>query len=86
MRKFLGAPLSAPAVEPATGRITPRQFLLAAGGVLLLILALWLVRKLLARLPLAPLMAAINAGWKTLQDLRKPALPQRLNPDSNAAE
>ncbi len=65
-----------------TLRITRRQLLLAAGGVVLLILALWLARKLLARLPLA----ALAAGWKTLMDLRKPALPERLNPDSSAGE
>ena len=72
--------------QSTASRITPRQLLMVAGAVLVLILALWLARKFLARLPIAPLMAAIHAGWKTLQDLRKPALPQRLNPDSNAAE
>ena len=69
-----------------TLRITPIQLLLAGAAVVLLILALWLARKLLARLPLAPLVAAISAGWKILQELRKPALPERLNPDSNAGE
>lgn len=67
-------------------RITPRQLLLATGGIVLLILALWLARKLLTRLPLAALTAAPAAGWKTVMDLRKPALPERLNPDSSAGE
>jgi hypothetical protein len=69
-----------------TLRITPRQLMMAAGGVVLLIVVLWLARKLLTRLPLAPVAAAIAAGWKRLQDLRKPALPERLNPDNNAGE
>jgi hypothetical protein len=69
-----------------TLRITPRQLLLAAGGVVLLIFVLWLARKLLVRLPLAPVAAAIATWWKTLLDLRKPALPERLNPDSSAGE
>jgi len=66
--------------------ITPRQWLLSAGVLLLLIPTLWLARKLLARLPIAPLTAALTTGWEALLTLRKPALPQRLNPDSNAGE
>ena len=67
-------------------RISPRQLLMAAGGVLLLILVFWLARKLLIRLPVAPLAVALRARWKTLMDMRKPALPERLNPDSSAGE
>ncbi len=67
-------------------RISPRQLLLGAGGIVLLALVLWLARKLLARIPLGALAAAIGAGWQKLQDLRKPALPERLNPGSSAGE
>ena len=84
---IVGAGAASPGDEKSTTlRITPIQLLLAGGAVVLLILALWLARKLLTMLPLAPLVAAISTGWKTLKDLRRPALPERLNPDSSAGE
>jgi hypothetical protein len=72
--------------NPTTMRISPRQLLLGAGAIVLLALVLWLARKLLAKVPLGPLVTAIGAGWKKLQDLRKPALPERLNPGSSAGK
>ena len=35
---------------------------------------------------LTPLLAPCRALWQSLLDLRKPALPQRLNPDSSAGD
>lgn len=78
--------LSASDERASSLRITRKQLLLCAGAVVLLLLAIWLARKLLAKLPIAPLVAAVAALWQTLLNLRKPALPERLNPDSSAGD
>ncbi|MEM8661186.1 MAG: BatD family protein [Pseudomonadota bacterium] len=67
-----------------TVRITPRQLLLAIGGLMSLALLGWLVRGIARRFPLDPFKARLALGWRKVADLRKPALPERLNPDSNA--
>jgi len=67
-------------------KISPRQLLQAAAGLLLLAGALWLAWRLLPRLPLARLKNAAVSGWRRLRALREPGLPRRLNPGSNAGE
>ncbi|MEM1156025.1 MAG: BatD family protein [Pseudomonadota bacterium] len=64
--------------------ITPRQVLLAIGGLISLGLVAWLLRLSVRRIPLDALKARLAQGWRKVMDLRKPALAERLNPDSNA--
>jgi hypothetical protein len=89
--------LSLPATEitvgtasaPAKSRsldITPRQLLALAVGLALLAGIGWLAWKWLPRLPLARCAAALSALWLHLLELRKPALPRRLNPDSSSGD
>lgn len=73
------------AADPTFGWTpTPRQLLLAVGALLALAALAVLARRYLPRLPLAPLAARLTAYWQTLRELRKPALPSKLNPDSSA--
>jgi hypothetical protein len=67
-------------------RPTPRQLLGGAAALLALAALVVLARRYLHRLPLAPVVARARALWQTLRDLRKPALPSRLNPDSSAGQ
>jgi hypothetical protein len=67
-------------------RVAPRQLLAALTGLVLLAGIGWLLYKWLPRLPLARFTAAVSALWRQLQALRKPALPERLNPGSSAGE
>ncbi len=66
--------------------LSPRQWLLAAGGLVLLVVLLWLAGKCLPRLPLSRLGNALAALRERIHALRKPALPKRLNPGGNAGE
>jgi BatD DUF11 like domain len=66
--------------------VTPRRALLAAAGLALLALLVWLARRYLPGLPWARLGAAFATPWRQLRQLRKPALPERLNPGSSAGE
>ena len=66
--------------------LSPRQWLLAAGALGVLVVLLWLAGRYLPRLPLSRLGAALAALRRQIHDLRKPALPVRLNPDSSAGE
>jgi hypothetical protein len=76
-------------IAPAKKRslnITPRQLLALAAGLVLLAGIVWLAWKWLDRLPVARCGAALSALWQQLLELRKPALPRRLNPDSSAGD
>jgi thiol:disulfide interchange protein len=66
--------------------VTPREALLAAAGLVLLALLVWLARRYLPGLPWARLGAAFATPWRQLRQLRKPALPERLNPGSSAGD
>jgi len=66
--------------------LTRKQWLLLLGGVAALVIALWLGRALLARLPLAACRDALQRVWHFLGNLLKPALPSELNPGSSAGE
>ena len=65
---------------------SPRQWLMVAAGMSLLAVLLWLAVRYLPRLPLSRLGAATAALGAKLRELRRPALPERLNPGSNAGE
>jgi hypothetical protein len=65
---------------------SPRQWLLAAGGLGLLAVLLWLAGKYLRRSPLSGLGTALAAVRGKIHALRKPALPERLNPGNSAGE
>ena len=66
--------------------LTNEQRLLLLGGLVLLCAALWLVWRLLPKLPLARWRRQLENAWHFLQALRRPALPASLNPGSNAEE
>lgn len=65
---------------------SPRQWLLSAGGLGLLAVLLWLGGRYLPRLPLSRLGSALAAVRGKIRQLRKPALPERLNPGNSAGE
>ncbi len=67
-------------------RMTREQRLKLLGGLILFSGALWLAWWLLPRLPLARFRRELLRVWRLLADLRKPALPARLNPGSTAGE
>ena len=74
------------AAVPATVDLTPRQLLAGLAGLVALAGMLWLARKWLPRLPLARVTSVLSHGWHQLKALRRPALPERLNPGSNAGD
>ncbi len=83
----VGAGAAAPIDGPTDSMpLSPRQWLLAAAGLGLLAVILWLAGKYLPRLPLSRWGSALAAVRGTIRQLRKPALPERLNPGSSAGE
>ncbi len=66
--------------------ITPRQLLIFIAGLALLALVLRLAWKFLPRSLLAKFRALLTDRWHQLKALRKPALPEQLNPGSSAGE
>ncbi len=62
-----------------------RLWLLLAAGVVIVGALLWLTRQLWRRLPLARVKAALLDLRRSWQAMRQPALPEHLNPGSNAA-
>ena len=72
--------------RPDSMPLSPRQLLLGAGGLGLLGILLWLAGRYLPRLPLSRLASALAMVRGKLHELRKPALPERLNPGGNAGE
>ena len=60
--------------------------IILATGLLIILLALWLSRSWLRRLPWEVVLQPIEKAMKVLRSLRQPALPARLNPDSSAGE
>lgn len=80
----VGAGAAAPGKQGTT--LTPRQLLPVLAGLLLLGTLAWIVRRLLPQLPTQRLAGTLRIGWHHLQALRRPALPQKLNPDSSAGD
>jgi hypothetical protein len=83
--------ITAGAAGPATRAISLpdvslRQLVTFLIGFVLLAGLLWLATKWLPRLPLARCTRTLSDLWQQLQALRKPALPERLNPGSSAGE
>ena len=78
--------VAATGTELVMPRLTKEQRLQLLGGLALLAGALWLAWWLLPRLPLTWLRSELLRVWRLLADLREPALPDRLNPGSNAGE
>jgi hypothetical protein len=65
---------------------TRRQLAQAAGGLVLLGILVWLARRYLPELPVGRFGSALALPWRKFQALRKPALPERLNPGNSAGE
>ncbi|MCB1699412.1 MAG: BatD family protein [Halioglobus sp.] len=66
--------------------VTRRQMLLVAGGLVLLAAVLWLIWLYLPRISSGRLGRGLAALRRQLDAMRKPALPERLNPGSSAGE
>lgn len=62
------------------------QQLTLLAAVTAIILVLWLLKRYRPWQLLPYAVQPISAGWAKLQDLRKPALATRLNPDSSAGD
>jgi hypothetical protein len=69
-----------------SGGTPPWRLLAALAGLALITLLLWAARKLLARLPIEPVLIRYRALLELLRSLRRPALPERLNPGSSAGD
>lgn len=80
----VGTGISA-AGETSAG-LEPRQILAVLIGLILLSGIAWLLKKWLPRLPLAQFTSTLSLLWQQLKALRKPALPERLNPGNSAGE
>jgi len=72
--------------SPTTARFEPLQALRAAIGAASFALIIWLLYRLLPRIPVARIIAPLKRALRLLNQMRKPALPDKLNPDSNAGE
>jgi len=66
--------------------VSLRQLVTFLLGFVLLAGLLWLARTWLPRLPLAGIARTLSGLWQHLRALRKPALPERLNPGNSAGE
>jgi hypothetical protein len=66
--------------------VNPRKLLVSSALVAVFIGLCWLLYKRLPRIPLANITGPIKRGWQLLNQMRKPALPATLNPDSSAGE
>ena len=77
---------SAPGDRGDEWTFSPRQWLLLGLGLALFAVLLWLASKVWQRIPLARLHDALAAPVRKVVELRKPALPEKLNPGSSAGE
>ncbi len=67
-------------------RLSPRQWLMVATGIAALLASLWLAAKAWRSIPLARLQSAMAGPVRKVRELRRPALPEQLNPDSTAGD
>ena len=67
-------------------QIEPLQVLKYGLGAAFIAAILWLLFRLLPRIPAAAIVAPLLKAASKLNQMRKPALPDRLNPDSSAGE
>lgn len=63
-----------------------RKLAALVGGLAMMTLVAWWLLRYRPWSRLAPLAAPARRLWKVLQGLRRPALPERLNPGSSAGE
>ena len=66
--------------------VEPLQALKYGLGAAFIAAILWLLFRLMPRIPLAAIVAPRLKAARRLNQMRKPALPSRLNPDSSAGE
>jgi hypothetical protein len=67
-------------------RLSPAELAVLGGGLLLLLGLGLLIWRLLPRLPMQRIRSTLKVWGTGLQNLRKPALPGQLNPDSTAGD
>ncbi|MBE9539969.1 MAG: BatD family protein [Proteobacteria bacterium] len=74
--------------QPATSgsQLEPLQILKYALGAAFIGAILWLFYRRIPRIPIAAIVAPLGTALRKLNQMRKPALPSRLNPDSSAGE
>jgi hypothetical protein len=66
--------------------VSARQAAMAAAALALLLVTGWLARNYLPRIPLQRVTYALHLLRQRINALRKPALPQQLNPGNSAGE
>ncbi len=67
-------------------RIQPLQWTQAALGIFAGVIFIWLLRRWLPRVPISRITTRFKKALRWFKQLRKPALPDKLNPDSSAGE
>ena len=66
--------------------LRPLQWIKATLGVFALVIFIWLVRHWLPRMPISRITTRLKKALRWFKQLRKPALPDKLNPDNSAGE
>lgn len=75
-----------PGNSSSSPRVVPLQVLVYVLALLGITCLIWLVYKRAPRLPIAKVTTPLKRAARKLNQMRKPALPENLNPDNSAGE
>jgi len=67
-------------------QVSPRRLLLYIAALVFVIALAWLLYTRMPTIPWGQIWEPFKQAWHRLNQMRKPALPARLNPDSSAGE
>ncbi len=67
-------------------QISPRKLMLYTATLIFVIALAWVLYKRVPTIPWSRIGEPFRQIWRRLNQMRKPALPSHLNPDSSAAE
>lgn len=73
-------------VQGAADSVSSKTLLTILAGAVMLALTLWLIARFWPSQQVAKWAGVLASLWQALRDLRKPALPDQLNPGSNAGD